>query len=59
MSDQPVTEGATYTTHNKHNRKLSMHSAVFELAIPANDQPQTFALDRTATEFDMYNNTGL
>jgi hypothetical protein len=34
-SDQFVAEAATYTTHNKHNRRTSMPSAGFELAIPA------------------------
>jgi len=35
MSDQFVAEGATYTTHKIHNRRTSMLSAGFELAIPA------------------------
>ena len=50
MGDQFVTEVATYTTHNTHTRRTSMPSAGFEPAIPAIEQPQTYALDGTATE---------
>jgi hypothetical protein len=49
MSDQPVSETTTYTTHNKHNRRTSIPSAWFEPAIPANKQFQTYFLERTAT----------
>jgi hypothetical protein len=45
-SDQPVAEAATYTVHNK---RTSMPSGGFETAIPATQQLQTDALDRTAT----------
>jgi hypothetical protein len=48
-SDQLVAEAATYTTHNKHNRRTSMLLAGFEPAIPAMVQPQTYVLDDTAT----------
>jgi hypothetical protein len=40
-SDQPVTEAATYTTHNKHKRRTSLPSAGFEPAIPASERSQT------------------
>jgi hypothetical protein len=51
-SDQLVAEAATNTTHNKHKRRTSMPWAGFEPAIPAIQQPQTYAFDRTATEID-------
>ena len=38
------------TTHNNHNRQTSMPPAGFEPTIPANERPQTYALDRVATE---------
>jgi hypothetical protein len=50
MSDQLVAEAATYTIHNKYKRKTSMPSAVFEPEILHTERPQTYALDRTATE---------
>ena len=34
MSDQPLAKAVTYTTHNKHKRRKSMHSAGFEPTIP-------------------------
>jgi hypothetical protein len=34
MRDQPIVEAATYTTHNKHKRRISMLSAAFKPAIP-------------------------
>jgi len=49
-SDQAVAEAVTYTTHNKHKRRPSTPSAWFETAIPAIKRPQTYALDRKATE---------
>lgn len=49
-SDQPVAGVGTYTTHNQRTRRTSMPSALFEPAIPAIKQLQTYALDRTATE---------
>jgi hypothetical protein len=42
MSDHLITEAATYTTHNKHNRQTSMPSAEFEPMIPEIKQPQTY-----------------
>ena len=44
-----MAEAATYTTHNKHNRRTSMTTAGFEPAFPAIEQLQTYALDCTAT----------
>jgi hypothetical protein len=41
------------TTHNTHNRQMSMYQVGFEPTIPASDRPQTYALDRAA------NGTGL
>jgi hypothetical protein len=37
------------TTHNTHNRQTSMPLSGFEPTIPANERPQTHALDRAAT----------
>jgi len=37
------------TTHNIHNRQVSMPPAGFEPAIPASERQQTHALDRAAT----------
>ena len=37
------------TTHNTHNRHSNMPPAEFEPATPAQDRPQTHALDRAAT----------
>jgi hypothetical protein len=37
------------TTHNTHNRQISMPPVEFELTISAGEQPQTYALDRAAT----------
>jgi len=48
-SDQLVAEAATYTTHTIPKRRTSMLSAGFEPAITTVEQPQTYALDRTAT----------
>ena len=36
------------TTYNTHNRQTSMSSEGFEPAIPANERPQTYALDSAA-----------
>jgi len=38
------------TTHNTHNRKTSMPPVEFETTISASERPQTYALDRAATE---------
>jgi hypothetical protein len=43
-----VAEAATYTTHNKQNRRTSVPSVGFEKAIQTNKQLQTYAFDRTA-----------
>jgi hypothetical protein len=37
------------TTHNTHNRQISMPPVGFEPAIPASQRPQTHAFDRAAT----------
>jgi len=37
------------TIHNTHNRQTSMTRAGFERILPASEQPQTNALDRTVT----------
>ena len=49
MSDQLFPKAATYTTHNKFKRRISMHSAGFEPAITAIRRLQSDASDRTAT----------
>jgi hypothetical protein len=46
-----VTEVAAYTTHNKHNRGVSMPSAGFEPPVSTVERLQSYALDRTATDF--------
>ena len=38
------------TTHNTHNRQISMPPVGFEPTISAGERPQTYALDRAATE---------
>jgi len=48
-SDQPVAEGATYTTHNKHKGRTSMLSAGLEPTISAIEQLQTYVRDQAAT----------
>ena len=40
------------TTLNTHNRKTFMHPVRFEPTISAGERPQTYALDRAATETD-------
>jgi len=42
--------GLYLTTLNNHKKQTSMTPAAFEPAIPANERPQTYALDRAATE---------
>ena len=37
------------TTHNTHNRQISMPPVRFEPTISAGERPQTYALDRAAT----------
>jgi len=36
------------TTHNTHNRQISMPPVVFERTVSAGERPQTHALDRAA-----------
>jgi hypothetical protein len=47
-SNQPVVEISTYT--GQQNRQTSMPPAGFEPATTATKRPQTYALDRAATE---------
>jgi len=49
MSEQPTTHGTIYTTSNEHKRQTFMPSAGLEPAIPASNQPQTYAFDYRAT----------
>ena len=37
------------TTHNTHNRQISMPPVAFEPTISAGERPKTYALDRAAT----------
>ena len=37
------------TTHNTHNRQISMPPVGFEPTTPAGERPQTYTLDRAAT----------
>ena len=37
------------TTHNTHNKQISMPRVGFETTISAGDRPKTYALDRAAT----------
>ena len=46
-SDQSVTQAATYTTRNKHNRRISVPSGGFEPATPAIKRPHNYNLDCT------------
>ena len=39
------------TTHNTHNRQISMLPVGFEPTISASERPQTYALDRAATAY--------
>ena len=51
----PLDEGSArrrdlyLTTHNTHNRQISVPPVGFELTISAGERPQTYVLDRTAT----------
>jgi len=47
-SNQIVAEAATYTTHNKHKRRISITVMEFEPAIAVINRPQTYALERSA-----------
>ena len=44
------------TTHNTHNRQISMPPLGFEPTISAGERPQTYALDRAATVTGTVNN---
>jgi len=46
--DQPDAETSTWQ-YNTHKRQISMHLAGFDSTFPANERPQTNALDRAAT----------
>jgi hypothetical protein len=43
----------TYTTHNTQKIRTSVLSGGFELAIPAIERMQAYALDRTAAGIDL------
>ena len=47
------------TSHNTHNRQTSMPPVGFEPAIPADERPQTYALDRAVTGTGLRNFTSL
>jgi hypothetical protein len=49
MSDQPVAETGTYTTHSKHNSRKFISSAGFELVTPIIQRLKIYAIDRKAT----------
>jgi hypothetical protein len=55
-SSQLVTKATTNTTHNKHNRRTCLPTAGFESAIPAVQRPQTYVIERTATDFGLLRN---
>jgi len=41
------------TTHAIHKRHVYMQPAVFEPAVPGSERPQTYNLDRAATDLDL------
>ena len=47
LSDRP--RDLYLTTHNTHNRQISMPPVEFEPTISAGERPQTYALDRSTT----------
>jgi hypothetical protein len=49
MNDQLVAEAATYITHNKHKRRITMVIAGLEPVIPAIKRLEAYDLDRPAT----------
>jgi len=55
-SIQLVAEVATNTTHSKHNRRTCLPTAGFESTIPSVERPQTYVIDRTATDFGFLHN---
>jgi hypothetical protein len=50
MSDQPIAQATTYTTHNKHKRQTAMPSVAFEPLIQAIQHLQAHALDSMPLE---------
>jgi hypothetical protein len=52
ITDRPVTEASTCTTHNTHKKQTSMPLAGIEPAIPKNERPQSFVIDPAATEME-------
>jgi hypothetical protein len=48
VSDQTVTQAATYTAHTKHRKGSSMTSACFERAITTITRSLAYGLDRVA-----------
>jgi len=48
--DQPFAETSTYTSHNILKNQTFMSRAGFEPVIPTVDRPQTYTLDRAATD---------
>jgi hypothetical protein len=51
-NDQPLRRDLYLTTHNTHNRQISMPPAGFEPTIATSERPQTYALDCADTEFE-------
>jgi hypothetical protein len=50
LDEWPVRRRDLYlTTHNTHNKQISIPPAAFEPTIPARERPQTHAIDRVAT----------
>ena len=49
-SDQSFAQTATYTTHNKHNRRITISSGGFEPANTEIKRLHNYNLDRTVTE---------
>ena len=47
-------KGLYLTTHNTHNRQISMPPVGFEPTISAGERPQSYALDRAATGSGLY-----
>lgn len=52
-SDRHVAKAATYSTQNKHNRRISTLLTGFEPAISEIERLEAYALDRTATEMTL------
>jgi hypothetical protein len=48
MSDRPIAEAATYTTHKKLKRRTFIPTADFEPAIPEIKRLQAYVLDTIA-----------